>query len=426
MRDVLFLSYFFPPMGGGAVLRALKFVKYLPAFGWRPLVVAGAARYHLYDEQLLAEVPADTVVRRVAPRRFWGGGRARGDASVPAPGSRRFLARAGRRLSREFRRVLSFPDLYAPFAGPAYDEARNLIDEFDVRLIFSTAPPYTSHLVGERLARETGLPLVLDYRDAWAGNPFDRPPTPFHRWRTPRAEAAVLERAAAAVAVTAGMAETYRGRLPAGRPVAFIPNGYDEADFDGDAPTSPGPFTVSYTGQFYGGRMPWTFLAAAGNFVASRNLGPDDFRVRLVGPIGQALTGRAETYGVAISAEGAAGHGHAVDVMRSADANLLVIGSRPGAGATLTGKIFEYLRAGRPILALVPPDGEAAALVREFDAGRVVPPDDVAAAEAALAELYDARPASAAAPTPPAGVERFERRRLTGELAALYDDVAGR
>ena len=109
--------------------------------------------------------------------------------------------------------------------------------------------------------------------------------------------------------------------------------------------------------------------------------------------------------------------------MRAADVNLLIIGAQPGAGATLTGKIFEYLRAGRPILAFVPPDGEAAALVREFDAGVVLEPDDAEAAEAALARLYDDRPTASRAA--PAGLARFERRNLAAELAALFDDVAG-
>lgn len=412
MRDVLFLSYFFPPMGGGAVLRALKFAKYLPERGWRPLIVAGGGDYHVRDESLADEVPAAAVVRRAG---------ARGDGRPP---SKTLTARAARRLSRGVRRVFSCPDIYSWFGRPAYGEARRLLAENDAKTIFSTAPPYTSHVVAARLAREAGLPLVLDYRDAWADNPFDRPPTPLHRRRAVRAEAAVLNAAAAVVAVTEGMAASYRRRLAAGKPVAVITNGYDEEDFAEDIPAADGPFAVAYSGQLYGSRMPWTFLEAASRFARKRGLGEDDFVVRFAGPVGRKVLARAAASGVRVEALGVLGHREAVRAMRAADANLLIIGSSPGAEATLTGKIFEYLRAGRPILALVPPEGEAAALVREFDAGAVVAPEDVEGAAAALEAFYDGR---GGGPRPaPAGLERFERRRLTGKLAALFDDVAAR
>ncbi len=419
MRDMIFISYFFPPMGGGAVLRALKFVKYLPAFGWRPLVVAGAGDYHVRDKTLAAEIPSAALVRRVGRKSLLGRGAQ--EAAVPSPPSRHVVARLSRRLSRELRRVVSFPDIYSWFARPAYDAARRLLAAYGAELIFSTAPPYTSHVVAARLARDVGLPLVLDYRDAWAGNPFERPATAVHRWRTPRAEAAVLRRASAVVTVTEGMAEEYRRRLPGGGRVVFIPNGYDEGDFAEPAPSRDGPFTVAYSGQFYGDRMPWNFLAAAARFAARRGLGPDDFVVRFVGPIGRSVLRRAKGFGVCVDAPGVLGHRDAVRAIRAADVNLIIIGSRPGGAATLTGKIFEYLRAGRPVLGLVPPDGEAAALIEEFDAGAVVAPDDVAGAAAALARLYDD---SGAAPRPcPQALGRFERRRLTAELAALFDDV---
>jgi glycosyltransferase involved in cell wall biosynthesis len=427
MREVLFLSYFLPPLGGGAVLRAVKFVKYLPAFGWRPLVVAAAGGYHVRDASLEAEIPPQVVRRTVAAP---GGA---GSAGSPSG----FLARARRRLSREARRLLCFPDIYTWFARPAYEEARRLLAAHEVEVIFSTAPPYTSHLLASRLAAETGLPLVLDYRDAWTDNPLDTYPTPLHRWRTPRAEARVLSRAAAVTAVTAGMAEQYRRRVPAGCPVIFLPNGYDEADFASPAPPAAGPFVVAYSGQLYAGRRPGTFFEAAARFAKRRNLGPEDFLVRLVGPIGPGVARRAAAAGLPVEVAGlvehgeAAGlpvevaglveHGEAVRAMRRADVNLLLIGSRPGAEATLTGKIFEYLRAGRPILALVPLEGEAAALVREFGAGVVAPPDDVDAAESALEELYEGREAAAAPPPP--GLERYERRHLAGELAAAFEEV---
>jgi len=423
MRDVLFLSYFFPPLGGGAVLRALKFAKYLPAFGWRPLVVGGLGAYQVYDETLMAEVPPDAVVKRA-----WPGGRVAEDgpaglAATPAS-SRSFVARTQRRLLKPLKKFFYFPDAYAPYAAGARAAALRLLEEYDAAAVFSTAPPYTFHIVAAEVAAASSLPLVLDYRDAWSENPFDRAPTPLHARRARRAEEGVLARASAVVAVTEGMAAAYKPRVAAETPVLFLPNGYDEADFAAAAPAGDGRFTVTYAGQFYGGRMPWTFLAAAAAFVERAALAPGDFVFRLLGPVGPSVLGRAASYGVTVEAPGVLGHREAVAAMRAADVNLLVIGDEPGAGATLTGKVFEYLRAGRPILALVPPEGEAAALITRFGAGAVVAPDDVAGAARALEAFYGrrGRPARAAAP----GLERFERKRLTGELASLLDDVSRR
>jgi glycosyltransferase involved in cell wall biosynthesis len=422
MRDLIFISYFFPPMGGGAVLRALKFVEYLPAFGWRPLVVAGAGGYHAYDASLLKELPAEAEVTWAGRRRDFDG--AADIARTLVPPRTAFLAKVGRRAALKGRGFFSFPDVYAWFAGPARRAVRRFLERYPVKLIFSTAPPYTSHVTAARLAAEAGVPLVTDYRDAWTDNPFTAFPTGLHRRRARRAEDRVLERAAAVVAVTEGMADNFRRRVGADVPVRFVPNGYDEADFAEPAAAPDGPFTVAYAGQFYPGRMPWTFLRAASGFAEKRGLGAGDFRVLFLGPMPRAVRAGMDRYGVRVEATGLLSHRDAVRAMRAADVNLLIIGSRPGAGATLTGKIFEYLRAGRPVLALVPPDGEAAALVEEFEAGAVVEPDDVTGAEAALARLYDT--GRQEPHLPPEGLARFERRNLTAEIAALFDDVAER
>jgi glycosyltransferase involved in cell wall biosynthesis len=422
MRDVLFLSYFFPPMGGGAVLRALKFVKYLPAFGWRPLVVAGARGYPAFDPSLVEEIPEEAAVTWAGPRRDFG--RSDEAAAFYRPPRKDLASRLARYALTKLCRFVSFPDRYAWFAEPARRAADLFLKSSPVKLVFSTAPPFTCHLVAAELAREAGVPLVLDYRDSWTDNPFIDFPTPFHRRRARQAEERALERAAAVVAVTAGMAETFERRSAGRYSVKVITNGYDEEDFSSVAPPAAAPFTVAYAGQFYPGRMPWAFLEAASAFARARRLGPEDFRVLFLGHIGRRVFAAAAEFPVRVEGTGLLNHREAVGRIRAADVNLLIIGSFPGAGTTLTGKIFEYLRSGRPILALVPPKGEAASLVREFDAGVVVEPDDAAGAEAALARLYDAGRRKPA--TPPEGLARFERRNLTAELATVFDHVAGK
>lgn len=415
MPNVLFLAYFFPPMGGGAVLRAVKFVKYLPAFGWRPLVVAGAGPYHVRDGTLLSEVPHEAAVRWA-----W-----RGTVSTSpfrASPSSSFPARLARRIGKPLKKFISFPDVYLPFAAAGRAAGRALIAEYGAEVIYSTAPPFTAHVVAAQLAAEFGLPLVLDYRDAWADNPFDPPPTRWHKERARRAEEGVLARAAAVTAVTRGIADALRARGAKGE-VVFLPNGFDEEDFAEPVTVNADAFTVAYAGQLYRGRMPWAFLAAARAFLHERPHVAPSFRFRILGPVGRRVIARVRAEGVPAEAPGVVSHRAAVAAMRAADVNLLLIGDEAGAETTLTGKIFEYLRAGRPILALVPPAGEAAALIKKFNAGVVVAPDDVEGTVNALRALYDKR---GQVYPPAAGLEEFDRRNLTAHLARVLYRVAGR
>jgi glycosyltransferase involved in cell wall biosynthesis len=413
MRDVLFISCLFPPMGGGGVLRALKFVRYLPAFGWRPLVLAAARGYHVRDESLLAELPA-------AARVWW----VDRDGIKCTPLGRRLsaAARVGLRLAKPWKRTFSFPDEYAWFEKAAVRAARTLARGFEPRLVFATAPPFSAHLAAARIAHDVGVPLVLDYRDLWADNPFIKT-SPARARRIRATEAQTLARAAGVVAVTAGMAASLRGRPSGCGDVRLIPNGFDEADFSGEAAAAASePFTVAYAGQLYKTRMPWVFLEGAAAFYRGRSLRPGDFLVRFLGPIGPTVTGRLERFGVPYRAEGVVSHAAAVQAMREADANLLVIGDEGrGGAAILTGKLFEYLRAGKPILALAPLEGEAAAVVRRFDAGAVVAPGDAGAVTSALGALYTARGGPPRAPTD--ALMAYDRKNLAAALGAFFDDV---
>jgi len=330
--------------------------------------------------------------------------------------------RAWRRVVRGRRRS-AFPDEYATWGDAAARAALAAAADFDVRVVISTAPPYSSHVAASRVARELGVPLVLDYRDAWVDNPFRQWEDDVRKERERRLEEEVLAAAAAVVVVTEGMAASYRGRLDAGRETVVITNGFDEQDFADPSPVAgEGPFEVVYAGQFYEGRMPWSFLEALRLYGERGNGRREGIKATFVGPVARGMAAEVLRFGVAVELTGPLSHRDTIAAIRRADVNLLIIGDRPGAAATLTGKVFEYLRAGKPILALVPPEGEAARLVRRVNGGLVVPPSDPAAIADALGVLV----AGGKKPTspPPADVlAEYERSRLTGKLAALLDRV---
>ncbi|MDP1650923.1 MAG: glycosyltransferase, partial [Rubrivivax sp.] len=321
-----------------------------------------------------------------------------------------------------------FPDDKAAWARRARAPALALLREERFDLVFSTAPPMSAHALAARLARQAGLPWVADYRDLWTENPGYVAPA-WRRALDRRTEAAWLEQAAGVVTVTPSWQRLLAARLGPGRAVAFIPNGYDEADFAALAVPrrDDGVFRLVHTGAFYGPRDPGTLLEALALYLRDAPPAARPLRLRLVGPMGSRFAQRLQAFeaqhpGV-VEQRPYVPHHEALAEMMAADALLLVVGAgddsrgREVVAGTLPGKIFEYLRTARPLLLLGDEAGDAAALLRRHGRGWVADETQPRAIAAALQQMMQATPALAAAPA--AGVAAFERRALAGELACF-------
>jgi glycosyltransferase involved in cell wall biosynthesis len=429
MVDVLLISYFFPPVGGGAVLRALKLAKYLPEFGYVPTVLAADdERYTNRDSYLMEQIPPDVTVYRLPvadpfgrPANLYKTFRRNKDGQ--SKGQR--AAAVKESLGARLRRVGSFPDPFFPFYKAALKRFFRIKKRYNIKAIISTAPPYTDHIVGSRLARITGLPLVLDYRDAWTYNPFGGPPTFLHAagWRI--MEQRVLSSASAVLTVTDAMADDYRRRFRIDVPVYAVPNGYDEGDFTDVVEMPRDRFTIIYAGKFYEGREPYVFLEGVRRAISAGDLSAGDIEIRFLGAIPGDIKTSLLSSGLPVVVKGHVTHREAISEIVSAHANLLVIGEGPGMGTTLTGKLFEYLRAGRPIIALIPPTGEAAKIIKEMDAGYVASPSDVQGTADSLSGLYARyrRGELKRRETFYPGLERFDRRNIAGRFAGVLDSL---
>jgi len=173
-RRVLLIAYYFPPLGLSGVQRVTKFAKFLPDFGWDVSVLTVKPRsYFAYDESLLTDLDRDEItVHRTAsldPTRFFGSRR----IGMPPEGRRRLVSGISQTLFQPDNKIGWFPF--------AVREGKRLLHEHTHHVILASAPPYTAHLIGSKLSRETGLPLVLDYRDDWVDNPRHTYPTKWHR-----------------------------------------------------------------------------------------------------------------------------------------------------------------------------------------------------------------------------------------------------
>jgi glycosyltransferase involved in cell wall biosynthesis len=342
---LLLVTMYFPPSGGGGVQRPLKFASQLPALGIETHVLAPDDSKWVHSDAELA-LPTQAWVHRA-----------------------RYVGPGGRRIADEQH-------------GRSGIARREGID-----VVLTTSPPGSVHLIGAAVKKATGAAWVADLRDSIALHP--------HRSnegvaalvkQKSRAGIARLVAHQADVIVTAAEAitEETRGISPKGR-VVTIANGCDFDDFAGLEYRRADRLRLTHAGSFFGKRDPKPFLRALADS------GLEDVTVRFLGDFRPADREYLESLelGDRVELIDYVPRRESLRLQRDSDALLLLIPEAGGRGkGVLSGKVFEYLAAERPILALVPPEGAAAQLIRDTGAGVVAPPDDVAAIRDALLEVH--------------------------------------
>lgn len=399
------LAYFFPPLGGAGVQRTLKFVKYLPEYGWDPTVVTVRwSRYPARDPALMAEVPNGVRVLR-----------------APELPLTPYLAMALTKLGlHRTRPLVSWPDLAQGWLPTALALALREIRRSRPDVLYTTSAPYSAHLAGLALHRLTGVPWVADFRDEWAANPHLRSIPSWLKALSRRCERAVVARARVVVVddyfEIAGAAADDR---------ATIPNGVDADDLEGLPSSAPDGerFRLTHVGTLYGDQDCAPVLTALRRLVEEGLLDPDQLELRVVGNV--FLPNGALDLPIEVTFSGYVSHREALAEMRRATALLLYVAASSRAPS---GKLYEYLSSERPILCVARSENLAHKLVAEWGAGACAAPDDSAAVERGLLDLYrrwqEGR-LDEVSGTRERTLERFCRRALTGRLAGVLDDAAG-
>jgi len=413
--NALLVSFYFPPAGGGGVQRPLKLAQYLPAMGVETHVLApDDPRWLHRDDGLRA--PSQAWVHRA---RYVGvsGGKP-SEVLAGTQGLERVATKARLQLRR-----LVVPDENATWALTAIPAGIKLVRKHDIDVIVSTSPPPSTHLIAAAIARATGAKWVADLRDSIVAHAHRRADSAATRAKSSlqlRVARLVASRADAITCVSEAISEETRALRPHG-PVVTIANGCDFDDVAGLDRQPSDRFRITHTGSFFGRRDPRPFLQAlhdSGLDVVARFLG--DFR--------PADRDWAESLGLGDRLEllPYAPRAESLALQRDSEALLLLIPEADGRGrGVLSGKVFEYVAVGRPILAAVPPDGAAAELIRETGAGVVVPPDDPAAIREALEGLH-ARWREDGLPDVQLDEEwrtRLSRRTRVEEMATLLHGV---
>lgn len=439
MPRALVVSYFFPPIGGGGVYRPLGWARYLPEFGWDvTFLCAGPGGWFVEDESLLSRIPPGTEILRV-------------DAPTAVALWRRYLVGPGERRARgpvhrdarderlkSLARFFLLPDSYRAWAGPALRTGRARLAKGDIDVVLSTSPPETCHLVGESLAHGSGkrLPWIADFRDPWVALHYRKPPTSLHAALHHRMERRVFEKADRILCAS----RTHEGAVrialgkAAGDRVVFLPNGAEpEPDLPGTAaPSTNGgggragsPVRIVYTGRAIEVPALAEFLDATSRRLRDSPGLRGKFVLKLVGPYAQGYAERIRNLHLddVVELTGPVSYAEARQAQREADVLLLVRNEGRGYTSMVPGKLYEYLDARRPIVAMIS-DGEAAGLARSCGATIVRPDHGDAAVEAALAASRRER--GAAHPDENAIgalLTRRSRRALAGELAEILDQL---
>ena len=415
---VLLVTRHFPPGGGGGVQRPLKFATHLPALGIETHVLAPDVPGSLPDGAEL-ELPTQAWIHRV---RYVGPRAGRPAERLLA---KQGLARVGTQAALLGRRLL-VPDENVPWSTFALPIAIRLVRREKIDVVLTTSPPPSLHLLGAAVKRTTGAAWVADLRDPLTSHPHRRG----YESQLARLKEAsvggvgrlVASQADAIVAASEAIAEEARALEPKGK-VVTIANGCDFDDFAGLEHRTSDRLRITHTGHFHGKRDPKPFLQALAES------GLDDVVVRFAGDFRAADREYAESLGLGERVEllGDVSRRRSLELQRDSEALLLLIPESGGRGrGVLTGKIYEYLAAERPILAVVPPDGAAARLVGDTGSGTVVPPDDVEAMREALLDLRRRWREGSLDDTPLS--EDWRRRLARGarveELADLLRSVA--
>ena len=408
-------------MGLSGVQRITKFVKYLPKYGWEPTVLTTEpAGYFAFDESLLEDLdhPAITIERAASldPTRLFG---SHNTVSLPAERSRTFLSNISQ--------FVFIPDNKRGWKRPAIKAAEKLHREKPFQAVLATLPPYTCGLIAAELSARWKIPLTLDFRDDWLGNPRHVYPTPLHRKMHRRLEKRCFDAATSIVAINDPMAAALQSRLieyqgPANsRAVSVIPQGFDPADFAGcESTRRDNKLRFLYTGVFYDVQTPDYFLRALTKVLASTPEAAEEIEARFVGLIPESsrqLFGALQLDNVVTTA-GYTPHSDVVRELVEADVLWMTVGKGAGQETISTGKLFEYFGTRKPIMGFVP-RGAAFEALRSYGASYICEPDDVEAIASNIEAVYRAWKNDQLPAPEDCVVQAYDRRRLT----ALLSDI---
>lgn len=431
MKKVLIISYYWPPAGGPGVQRVLKFVKYLPLFGWEPIVLTvKSGSYPSIDKTLENDVASTVKIEKAniwepdnVYKKFTG--MSSSDSIPTAVLSEK--SHGWKKLFAAWVRLNIFvPDAKMGWIPFAVYSGNKIIKKEKPDLIFSTSPPPSAHLIAKKLQKKSGLKWVADFRDPWTEIHYyeDKNRTRFSKNRDKNMESSVLNKADKIICISKRDIEQDFGKKTDIEKCINIANGYDETDFaDIDfSKTDTSKFILLHLGAVGAERVPKNLFKAIKTLSDKKVITKESFQLQFIGKVEVSLEDSIKQQGVEefVSYLPYMPHKEALEKAARASAMLLLITQSKKNVRILPGKTFEYMRMQKPILGLGPDNGEVAQILTETGAGNVIDYNNYEQILEKLRLLIES-------PSQPISlqskVKDYDRKNLTGKLAGIFDNL---
>lgn len=414
MKRLLVISYYWPPTGGSGVQRWVKFSKYLPQFGWQPVIYTPENPEQLaVDESLLKDIPAEAeVIKRpiLEPYSFYRKllGTKKSEVNPLNAGKKSFK----QKLSVWLRGNFFIPDPRVWWVRPSVRFLKEYLREHPVDAVVTTGPPQSMHLIGRGLKRALGVKWIADFRDPWT-EMFYFKHMGLSGWakkRHRKLEQSVIDEADMVIAVSPLVQADFQANTKT--PVHLVTNGFDPDDFAClKREDHPGRFTIVHTGLFAADGNPLNLWDMLSRRCAHDPEFKSRLQIRLAGKTDKEITDAIEARGLAENLVNLGYLPHERIVQEQVNADLLILPLRqePEYRKVLPGKIFEYIASGRPVLGIGQEDGAAAMILEDSGAGQMFDWDKTAELEAFMDACHHKAE----------GLEKYSRKALTEKLTGL-------
>ena len=396
MKKVLIITYYWPPSGGAGVQRWLKFVKYLREFGWEPIVYTPEnPEAPAVDESLLKDIPRNlTVIKRPIwepynlYKNFIG---QKKDEKINAG----FLTEKKKpglaeKISVWVRGNWFIPDARKFWIKPSIKFLSDYLKRNPVDTIISTGPPHSMHLIALGLKKKLNLPWLADFRDPWTNIDFyDKLMlTKASDVKHKKMELDVLKNANIITAIGWSMADDLKKIC--NRKIEVITNGYDEDDFSKNVVAPDSKFSISHIGAMNSDRNPKALWSALEELLKENKDLQSDLKINFIGKVDYSVFDDLENLGLTkyVTKTEYLLHSQVTEEMCSSQILLLALNNTPNTLGVISGKLFEYIAARRPILAIGREEGDAARIIHETETGVICNFSDKEKMKAEIKKMY--------------------------------------
>ena len=412
--EVLIITYYWPPAGGSGVQRWLKFVKYLRGFNIVPIVyTVDNPNYAIEDESLLEEIPKD---QEVLKQNIWEPNSLLGNRKNTSAGFLNPRPTFFGQIAHYIRANYFIPDARKYWIKPSQKYLMEYLEKSDIDVIITTGPPHSMHLIGLELKRRLGIKWIADFRDPWTEIDY------FHQLPLTKKSLSIHKKMEKEVIQNADVVlvigNTMKSKMEAfNKNIHVITNGFDGEISEGTAGLDK-KFTLTHIGMMNADRNPKMLWEVLKDLLVKDPEFKASFQLKLVGKIDPVILEDIQFYGLEkyVSVIDYLPHNEVLQLQRSSQILLLVVNNVPGAKGIITGKIFEYLQAKRPILAIGPKDGDLSEIIEATNSGEIVDFDDRDCLKSIILDFFK-RYKKGDLKVRSNNIEQFHRRSLTKKLA---------